>query len=116
MNEGVHVQFSESPTDERAETAYEIAMVQYHGDGCEVRNRGPRLTCLGDTSGIITKGTGPIPVANDLYTTIQHLADNRRREMMYSRHECQDCDAREGHYAGVKTEADAQEGDDGAGG
>ncbi len=35
---------------------------------------------------------------------------------MHSRHECQDCDTRESHHAGVETEADAQEGDDGAGG
>ncbi len=29
MSEEVHVQFNESPTDERAETAYEIAVIQY---------------------------------------------------------------------------------------
>ena len=54
-------QFNERPTDDNADTAYVAMLVP--GRRKQVLSR---HTCRGETSGIITKGTGPIPIAKDL--------------------------------------------------
>ena len=62
-----HSQFNDNPTDERAETAClnDITVSTGHDAKCWLL-----LTCCGETSGIMTKGMGPIPIANDAMNVI----------------------------------------------
>jgi hypothetical protein len=78
-------QFRESATEERADTAY---------DSSEI---GQRLiykhTLGGETSGIITKGRGPMPMANDL----GDVSNSRKTWAGHLHNERQDCDTRQSY-------------------
>lgn len=62
-----------------------------------------RLTCGGDTSGIITNGTGPRPMAKDLDTAVSIVQTRLTRDVRNERDDGHGC---QGNVAGINPESD----------